>query len=169
MSAVRKIDVRNWASTPTEARYSVAITCGDTPVAGIRSVDVTRIQAEETVMEWSGADHIHGWFVENIQGGVDDNEEHFVPWDRLRQLLSICIGVLSATTLRDEDDYDDGPRTIEDTTVARALLPIKDNTSSCDYNEYYLDEVRDTHSWISRMLTDGENGTPGDIYYSSSD
>ena len=38
---------------------------------------------------WRKANHIHQWFVENIQDGNDDCREYYVPRERLKELLEI--------------------------------------------------------------------------------
>ena len=37
---------------------------------------------------WRKANHIHQWFVENIQDGNDDCCEYYVPRERLKELLA---------------------------------------------------------------------------------
>ena len=61
-------------------------------------------------------------------------------------------------------------RVIEDATVAKRLLPTRGGFffGSTEYDEHYLEDVKETRSWITRMLKDHKNEVPGEIYYSSS-
>jgi len=43
----------------------------------------------EEVMYWRKANHIHGWFVENIQGGIDECQESHVELDDLIKLKEL--------------------------------------------------------------------------------
>ncbi len=136
-------------------------------------------------MYWRKANHIHGWFVDNVQGGTDDGRTYFVPWDKLRGLLKLCKKVTKASKLVDGMVYagtvytKEHPtgvvrrtpgKVIEDATVAKELLPTRSGFffGSEEYDEQYLDEVERTRDWAERMLADSNAGVPGDIYYSSS-
>jgi hypothetical protein len=48
---------------------------------------------------WRKADHIHAWFVKNVQGGVDDGAEYIVTIENLIDLDKICKRVLKQATL----------------------------------------------------------------------
>lgn len=50
---------------------------------------------------WSNADRIHGWFVKNIQDGVDNSQSYLVFIDDLRLLAEDCRRFLAA--LDDEE------------------------------------------------------------------
>ena len=47
------------------------------------------------VAYWRKANAIHAWFVQNVQGGVDQCEPHEVTKDKLTELLLVCEYVLS--------------------------------------------------------------------------
>jgi len=42
---------------------------------------------------WRKANHIHRWFVENVQGGDDDCEEYHVSEEDIKRLLELCNAV----------------------------------------------------------------------------
>ena len=44
------------------------------------------------VAYWRKANAIHGWFVDNIQDGVDDQNEYYVSKEKLEELLPVCEG-----------------------------------------------------------------------------
>ncbi len=183
MYAVRKVYVQQWDHQSAEERYSVQIGRGGKPVPGICPERISEI--EEQVMYWRKANHIHAWFVDNVQGGQDDCLSHHVGWDELRTLLSVCERVLDASQLDEgtvyagtvyDQEHPEGlvqrepGKVIKDATVARKLLPTRDGFffGNDEYDEDYHQDVVGTRDWIVGMLADYEAGVPGDIYYQSS-
>lgn len=79
--------VRNW---PRQMRpdelHEVTVTRGGEPTL-IRPERVTYVL--ELVAYWRKAYVIHRWFVENVQGGIDNCAEYLVHASQLRQLLSL--------------------------------------------------------------------------------
>jgi hypothetical protein len=60
---------------------------------------------------------------------------------------------------------------IEDPTVAEELLPTRLGFffGGRDYDEGYLNHVKETRDWADRMLSDVETANvPSDIFYTSS-
>lgn len=181
MYAVRRLSTEQWDHQPEDERYSVQIARDGKPVSGFQS---DRIEAEEEdVMYWRKANHIHAWFVDNVQDGVDDQESYRVDWDQLRQLLHVCEEVIEASNLVDgsihvstlyNQENPDGlvqrepGKVIEDTSVAEQLLPTRSGFffGCTEYDEDYLDEVVRTRDWAVQMLADHNEGVPGDIHYS---
>lgn len=49
----------------------------------------------EEVGYWRKANHIHNWFVRNVQSGVDDCRRVSVSWAKLQELKSICQEILT--------------------------------------------------------------------------
>lgn len=183
MYAARRLYVKQWSHQSRSERYTVQIARGGRPVPGIKSDRISRI--DEDVMYWRKANHIHAWFVDNVQSGVDDQRECYVSDDKLRELHSVCRKVIEASKLVDgmvydgtvyDKDHPDGivrrtpGKVIEDTTVAEQLLPTREGFffGDTEYDEEYLNEVIRTRDWAAEMLADRENGVPGDIVYSSS-
>lgn len=183
MSAARRLYVKQWSYQKPEERYTVQIAYGGKPVRGI---DPDRISViEEEVMDWRKANHIHSWFVDNVQDGKDDCGTYHVPWEMLCQLHGVCGEVSHASKLVDgtvyggtvyDKEHPNGVvqrtpgKVIEDPTVARKLLPTREGFffGSYEYDEWYLKDVENTRNWAARMLADHKAGVPGDIYYSSS-
>jgi hypothetical protein len=182
MFAVRKVRVQSWDGDPTEDRYSVQIARGGKSLVGIPSARIADV--EEEVMKWRKANHIHNWFVENVQDGKDNCGLYNVSWDKMRELLSVCTKVLSASKLVSgmievgtvyTPDHPNGvtlrePRkVIEDPSTARELLPTLDGYlfGSLDYDERYLEAVKNTRDWVISMLRDRDQGMPSDIFYFS--
>jgi hypothetical protein len=183
MYAVRRLKVKQWDHQPANERYSVQIARGGTLVSGIQPERIGEI--EEEVMYWRKANHIHAWFVDNVQDGEDDCGTHIVDWEKLRTLLSQCEKVMRASelvsgTIYAGTAYDqerpeglalrEPGKVIKDATVARELLPTRAGFffGGQEYDEDYLSDVVNTRDWIVSMLADHEAGVPGDIYYQSS-
>lgn len=182
MFAVRKVRVKNWDGDPGADRYSVEIARGGKPILGVASARVADV--EEEVMFWRKANHIHRWFVENVQDGNDDCDQYNVSWDKLRELLSVCTEVIKSSKLVSgmievgevyTHDHPNGVilrepgKVIEDPSIARELLPTARGYlfGSTEYDERYLTAVKETRDWIIRMLRDRDHGMPSDIYYYS--
>lgn len=182
MYAARRLYVKQWEHQSPDERYTVQIARGGKPVPGIQPDRISVV--EEEVMYWRKANHIHGWFVDNVQGDKDDCGTYRIIEEKIRRLLSHCETVIGASKLVDGqviDSYtfdDNGNKVfqrkpgqvIEDPTAAKLFLPTKAGFffGCTEYDEDYLDEVIRTRDWAALMLTDIEAGVPGEIYYSSS-
>jgi hypothetical protein len=183
MYAARRLYAKQWDHQPAKERHSVQITRGGKPVPGIQPERISEI--EEEVMYWRKANHIHAWFVDNVQDGQDDCGTYQVDWEQLRWLLSQCKKVIKASELVDgmmyagtvyDQEHPKGlaqrepGKVIKDPAVARELLPTRAGFFfGCEeYDEDYLNSVVETRDWIVSMLNDHDAGVPGDIYYQSS-
>lgn len=183
MYAARRLHVKQWKHQSADERYTVKLARGGKPVRGIRANRISDV--EEEVMYWRKANHIHAWFVDNVQDGQDDCRSYYVDWGKLNQLLEVCQRVIAASRLvkgsvlvskvwnskhKTWDERREPGRVIEDPTVAKELLPTRKGFffGSYEYDEHYLDDVYETHAWAKRMLADQKAGVPGDIYYASS-
>ena len=181
MHAVRKLSTRNWEHQRQDDRYTVQLARGGKPLAGIQSDRISVV--EEEVMRWENANHIHGWFVDNVQG-KHDGGSHRVPLEKLRLLLEVCEKVLDSAQLvrakvfsaseygaiRQRMESQGVPTMeIKNVSIAHKLLPTRswDYTGANQYDGAYLKAVETTRDWAEKMLIDYENGLPGDIYYSS--
>src|SRR5579862_181220 len=94
MYAVRRIYVKNWDHTPEDEKYQVTLVRGGKPVKGFHRNLVKSL--EEQVMYWRKANHIHKWFVDNVQDGKDDCNGYDVSQDQLAELLQVCEKVIAA-------------------------------------------------------------------------
>ena len=116
----------------------------------------------ETVADWRKANHIHKWFVDNIQDGVDDCGIYEVKKEQLEELLDVCKEVVNNSSLID-GEY------IEDISVAKDLLPRTDGFlfGSTQYNKWYIEDIKYTIEVVENVLntTDFDNEI---IMYSSS-
>ncbi len=137
---------------------------------------------DEEVGYWRKANQIHRWFVSNVQGGKDDCGEYAVPRAKLMELKVICETVLNASKLVKGEIANgktlnkstgvwepimEAGEYIEDPTVAKNLLPVFEGYffGSYDYNQYYLEDIKETLKILEPLLKDDDEGN---VYYSSS-
>ena len=89
---------------------------------------------EIEAMYWRKAYEIHNWFIKEIQNGVDDCGEYFVPHYRIQDLISLCrkaIDEKDSTLLGKDVTHDEGDQwfwdnlkhTVEELTIALYALP----------------------------------------------
>lgn len=141
------------------------------------------MQIHEQVGYWRKANAIHDWFVNHVQDGEDDCEYHQeVTKGVLEDLLFTCEKVLAncemvSGKIKNGITYENGQtkinwidgQYIKDDGVAQELLPTTAGFffGSTDYDEYYVQDIKDTIDIITRVLetTDFEKEM---IYYVSS-
>ena len=99
---------------------------------------------------WRKANHIHRWFVDNVQNGVDECEPHIVTKEKLEELLKAAKA--STTPAK-----------------AKKALPTQSGFffGGTDYDEWYFQDNADTVKILEEVLasTDFEKET---VYYCSS-
>lgn len=85
---------------------------------------------------WRKANHIHEWFVTNVQGGVDDCGYYAVGRETLKRLLDICRKIMT------------------NPEIAEELLPTQAGFffGSTEYDEYYCRDLKRTVEIIERCL-----------------
>ena len=125
----------------------------------------TRLQ--ETIGYWWKANQIHGWFVDNVQGGVDECRECDVSRDQLKDLRDIVQEVLNNSKMVpgkvnvgyafDHDGYHDifeDGFVIKNARVARKLLPRREGFffGLYGYDQFYLENLRDTLPILDEAL-----------------
>ena len=151
MYLTKKHYVQNWEHTELEKRFEVTIKQGDKTYGNIDASKVKYI--EEEAGYWRKSNHIHRWFVENLQDGIDDCQEVYVSPNKLKELLSSCKEAL------------------ENKETACELLPTHSGFffGRTDYDEFYFNDIDYTIKIIEDILGDVTNGElPYSIYYSSS-
>lgn len=129
-------------------------------------VDVPTTLSQE-IGYWRKANHIHNWFVENVQEGVDDCAEYRVSREKLSDLLSAVNEVLKSSklvpgkvlagrTLIDGEyveKHADG-LVLEHPETAKRLLPTQSGFffGGTDYGESYVADLRDTKEILEYAL-----------------
>lgn len=137
----------------------------------------------QNLASWRKANQIHAWFVENVQGGVDDCGCYIVSEDILEELLSICKQVKEKAVLapgkvkagytltkdgKCDWNYVDGSL-ITNPEVCEELLPTQSGFffGSTQYDSYYMMDIDRTIEILEKVLreTDFMNEV---VYYTSS-
>lgn len=136
----------------------------------------------EMIGYWRKANHIHKWFVDNVQGGNDDCSDYEVSKGKLEALLCLCKVVKDNSKLVDGkvqngykfENYKEVPimedgQYIEDSTIAEKLLPRKNGCffGGTGYDQWYMAAIEKTIEILETVLkeTDFENEM---IIYSAS-
>ena len=96
----------------------------------------THAYLEVCVGYWRKANHIHQWFVDNVQDGRDECQEAYFPREVLEKLKADCEIVLESPALAPE------------------VLPVQEGFffGSTEYDEYYFEDIKDTVKIIDRVL-----------------
>lgn len=119
-------------------------------IEGIDGINPERVSyIVEEVGYWRKANAIHNWFVQNVQGGVDDCKEYYVETQDLKNLLEVVCEV------------------IRHGKKAPEKLPSQSGFffGSTDYDQYYFDDLKRTKEILQTILKE-EAGS--DYYYNSS-
>ena len=136
-------------------------------------------ETHQEVGYWRKANHIHAWFVKNVQEGEDDCGMYPVSREQLALLLETCKAVKAGSTLEDSMVQNgsemvagmwvpimvDG-KVITNPEVAESLLPTQGGFffGGTDYDEYYMNDVDETIRICEEALLDEE----AEHFYASS-
>ena len=142
----KKTYVKHWDHNGDD-NYEVIVKKAGKVVESINTKQITNI--EEEVGYWRKANAIHQWFVDNIQNGMDECQESYVPVNKLQELLDICLYIKKDNKLSDE------------------LLPTQGGFffGSTNYDEWYLQTIDQTIEMLEKL--DLEN-TTDEFYYQAS-
>jgi hypothetical protein len=172
----KKTYVRNWSHMSSEERHEVTVKKNGIEVPHIKKDRISLI--EETVAEWRKDNHIHAWFVNNVQNGEDDCREYYVDRDQLKELVQACKDVKESLEkspkkmVKAEVGWQNGERIYEDievfadTSVAEELLPTQSGFffGGTEYDKWYFKSLDETIQKLEPLLE--EEG--GEFYYQSS-
>ena len=105
----------------------------------------------EELIDWRKANHIHKWFVDNVQNGNDDCDNYPVSIEQLQKLLDVINEILGIT-IKEKilNSLKDG----FDKEKAEELLPTQSGFffGSTDYDEYYLEDLKRTQKVLKTFL-----------------
>jgi len=103
------------------------------------------------VAYWRKANAIHQWFVDNVQDGVDECQESYVPREKLQELIKLC------------------ERIIADPKSSKDLLPTQNGFffGSNQYDEWYINYINYTAKELNKALKDPAF-TEAEFYYQAS-
>lgn len=140
--------VMNWEYMNSEERHEITIKLGGVPRTDIKPERIKYIV--EQVAYWRKANQIHGWFVENVQGGEDDCGHYYVYSQQLVELLEKCKSVLA------------------DHSIAEEILPTSSGFffGSTEYGDDYFADLLETVEMLEQILS--ENNDDSTFMYHSS-
>ena len=112
-------------------------------VKGADDIDIKPDRVKYIIEElcyWRKANHIHNWFVKNVQGGDDDCEEYLVSLPEIKQLMDVCYEV------------------IIDNSKAEELLPTSEGFfwGSTNYDEFYFTQTSNTYKILKELVEELE-------------
>lgn len=127
------------------------------------AADSPAAYVEFTIGYWRKANHIHEWFVQNVQGGVDECQEAHVSKDQLLALRSACEMVLG---VREKV----GVNVKAANRTAKETLPTQEGFffGSTEYDEWYWQDTERTVEIIDKALALLEGEGYWSIIYQSS-
>jgi hypothetical protein len=98
---------------------------------------------EVTVMYWRKVNAIHGWFVNELAGGVDECQEIHVTRENLQTLRDLCFEALSIPAGMSLADH-----------AVRVLPPSEGFFfGSTEVDEYYIQDLQETMDGLDRILS----------------
>jgi len=147
--------VKQWNHQKDEEKHKVAVKFGEKARRDIRPNKISHIVEE--VGYWRKANHIHNWFVDNCQDGIDECQEASVDIEQLKELRDICSEVVKK----------------KDAEFSSENLPTGSGFffGNTEYNEYYYEDCKDTIKIIDEIIKSEEvkpEGCYSSYYYQSS-
>jgi phage pi2 protein 07 len=110
-------------------------------------LDMMLVHDGNDIGYWRKANAIHKWFVDNVQGGVDDCGDYKVTKEQLIQLHNTCNDILN------------------DPNLAEQLLPTQSGFffGNAEYDENYMLGIEHTIEIVKEAIEDEY-----ETYYESS-
>lgn len=104
-------------------------------------------QIEDFSYYWRKANHIHAYFVSNVQGGVDDQDKYEVTEEQLLHLKSVlesAISTYESAELSEEEKNEE----------LEEILPCQEGFFFGDtsFDEYYHENNKETLEYVNRVL-----------------
>ena len=146
MYLYKKTYVQNWEHNPPEQHHQIEIKRGGVLREDIKPNRICYIT--EQVAYWRKFNALHGWFINNCGGGVDDCQDISVDEEKLKELLETLKEVSSNFTKAEE------------------LLPPTQGFffGSDEVDEYYKEEVNSTIKIIEDLLEENEQSKEYGLY-----
>ena len=143
----KKTYVQNWRHMQPSEIHKVDVKLGGKKHPHINPKRVTYIVEE--AMSWRKANHIHRWFVENVQGELDNCGEYYVDRIHVQELVDLCKAILNKE-VKPED-----------------ALPTQEGFffGGTEYDEYYYGSLQETVDTLTPIL---EQEGDFQFYYTSS-
>ena len=145
--ATKYVSNAGWRPEEVRAEFDSLVASMDAEKM-VAKADIKSATIQFRVGYWRKANQIHGWFVDNVQGGEDDCREYGVSREQLQQLLQLC-------------------KTAKKEKNANLLSPREGFFfGSTEVDEYYWGDIQQTIEIINHVL----KNTPDDynfLYQSS--
>lgn len=136
MYLTKRTYVQNWDYMSESEKNHVSVKGADE-----KHIKSDRVQyIIEQLCYWRKANHIHRWFVENVQSGEDDCGEYVVSISEIKQLRDVCYEVMT------------------DNSKAQELLPTSSGFffGGTEYDEWYFNQVSKTFEILSEVVREME-------------
>ena len=146
MYLYKRTYVQNWEHNPPEQHHQIEIKRGGVLRKDIKPNRICYIT--EQVAYWRKFNALHGWFINNCGGGVDECQDISVDEEKLKELLETLKEVSSNFTKAEE------------------LLPPTQGFffGSDEVDEYYKEEVNSTIKIIEDLLEENEQSKEYGLY-----
>ena len=137
-------------------------------------IDFNKVsEITEQVGYWRKANHIHNWFVQEVQDNIDECQESWVPTEKLQELLSLCQDIyiqLDDNNMEDIekiDEYSKKKYTIREFKNKDDILKSLPPTCGFFFGSYHIDkwykqDIKDTIDILEPIKNSD------DIYYQAS-
>jgi len=142
---------------PTSKEYASLLSTA--PALVDKYADFGGIYITYPVAQWRKANAIHGWFVQNVQGGVDNCQSYYVSREQLADLAEACEEILKVPAGHKREDAADLVN----------LLPTPGFFfGSNKMDEYYDQDLKYTIEMIDHALSVIPDESEYSFYYTSS-
>ena len=111
---------------------------------------------------WRKANHIHQWFVQEVQDGIDECQRSYVGNDKIRELYELCLLVfdklddahMTAETQKTYGGESYEVEVYDNKEKIKELLPTTCGFffGSCTIDKYYKQDIQDTIEILEPLL-----------------
>ena len=145
---VSKLDYSDWDRNtdewPPPTTQMFRSLEADAPTGLTKYSEFSGIEVSYPVAYWRKANAIHGWFVRECGGGVDECQPIYVPREKLVELRDACQSVLSVSVGVNR----------EDVAAEVGLLPTPGFFfGSYEMDEWYFDDLKRTVEMLDHILS----------------
>ena len=146
MYLYKRTYVQNWEHNPPEQQHQIEVKKNGVVRNDIKPNRICYIT--EQVAYWRKFNALHGWFVNECAGGLDECQNIYVEEDKLVELLE--------TLKKVSDNF----------TMAKELLPPTQGFffGSDEVDEYYKEDVNSTIKIIEELLKEHEQSKEYGLY-----
>ena len=138
----------------------------------------------DTVWSWRKVNHIHAWFVRNVQGGTDDCSYYLVTEDHFLKLKETCEKILALKPFSIDENsdlfYTTASTLIDNKVITKAdyeeleaklgeLMPTQSDffLGGTDYSPFYFHTVEEVLGIAKKALESGNFDKEIYLYHSS--